>query len=61
MNILCVHNYTLNMPTAGPPTQAKEEYQKTMVRLTEEKQQHEAAIAEYKLVRLFNTLASCIS
>lgn len=31
-------------------TQAKEEYQKVMIQLMEERQQHEATIAEYKQV-----------
>lgn len=30
--------------------QAKQEYQKVMIQLMEERQQHEAAVAEYKQV-----------
>ena len=45
-------NLVLHIPCilAHTTKQAKQEYQKVMIQLMEERQQHEAAVAEYKQV-----------
>ena len=52
----CWHEH-LTFDLLSPP-QAKEEYQKVMMQLMEERQQHQVAIAEYKQVGRYHGFSS---